>query len=246
MGNQLSTRARQGAERARRRIRRPRDLSGKGVNLVLLTVVWVLLDGRLSVFTLVCGLLIAAVITLVFPMPAIVWPGWVHPIGLLRLVAAVTWDLACASVQLAWFALSWKRQPRSGVVAVPLSSDADLYQVATGTILSIVPGSVVVEARWRTRTLYMHIFDMEGDDVPAQRQTALRAELRILRAFGTSAEIAHTRQVLDSGAQGQRPDVLPRTAGDSTTAQGGLAAPAGDGVTTGAHGAGDLAGEERP
>lgn len=194
MDTLISLRAREGAERARRRLRRPRDLNGKGVNLVLLTAVWVLLAGRLSVFTVVSGALIATIVTLLFPMPAIVWPGWIHPIGVLRLVGAVTWDLARASVQLAWFALSWRRQPRSGVVAVPLSSDADLYQVATGTILSIVPGSVVVEARWRTRTLYMHIFDMEPGDAARERVGALRAELRILRAFGTSEEIAQATQ----------------------------------------------------
>ena len=102
----ISLRAREGAARARRRLRRPRDLSGKGVNLVLLTAVWVLLVGRLSVFTVVSGALIATIVTLLFPMPAIVWPGWIHPIGALRLVGAVTWDLARASVQLAWFALS--------------------------------------------------------------------------------------------------------------------------------------------
>ncbi|MCI7455900.1 Na+/H+ antiporter subunit E [Actinomyces urogenitalis] len=201
----ISLRAREGAARARRRLRRPRDLSGKGVNLVLLTAVWVLLVGRLSVFTVVSGALIATIVTLLFPMPAIVWPGWIHPIGALRLVGAVTWDLARASVQLAWFALSWRRQPRSGVVAVPLSSDADLYQVATGTILSIVPGSVVVEARWRTRTLYMHIFDMAPGDAARERTGALRAELRILRAFGTTDEIAQACEHLRALERGTAP-----------------------------------------
>ncbi|WP_172121355.1 Na+/H+ antiporter subunit E [Actinomyces faecalis] len=241
MDNQLGTRAREGAERARRRLRRPRDLSGKGVNLVLLTVVWVLLAGRLSVFTLVSGALIAVAVTVLFPMPAIVWPGWIHPVGLLRLVAAVTWDLARASVELAWFALSWRRQPRSGVVAVPLSSDADLYQVATGTILSIVPGSVVVEARWRTRTLYMHIFDMRADDVAAEQEAALRAELRILRAFGTNEEIARAREVLKALGTGQRPEASQRD-GLSDGAAVGSVDDAGAAVVT--DGTGESAGKE--
>lgn len=192
--------------RWRMRVARPRSLTGKGFNLLVLVVVWLLLQGEFSWGNLLAGTVLAIVVTLLFPMPAIPWPGRFHLWGTLRLIVVVTADLALASVSLAAFALNLRRQPRSGVVAVPLSSDADLYQVATGTVLSIVPGSVVVEARWRTRTLYMHIFDLSDDDAASVRVEARRAELWILRAFGNRRDIAKASAELEGATDFPRPE----------------------------------------
>lgn len=188
------------------RVKRPRSLTGKSFNLLLLVAVWLLLQGEFTWGNVLAGIVLALLVTLLFPMPAIPWPGHLHAWGTLRLIVLVAIDLAVASVSLAAFALNPRRQPRSGVVAVPLSSDADLYQVATGTVLSIVPGSVVVEARWRTRTLYMHIFDLSDDDAMSVRVLARRAELWILRAFGNSADIVKATAELDGATDFPRPD----------------------------------------
>lgn len=204
-----NTEARHGAGAARRRLR-PRGLAGKSISLALLTIVWILLNGELSGANLVAGLLIAIIVTVLFPMPAIVWPGRIRPWGVLCLLVTLIWDLARASVQLAILALSWRRLPRSGIVSVSLSSDADLYQVATGTLLSIVPGSVVVEARWRTRTLYMHIVDMSPDAVAVEQRAALRAELRVLRACGSAADMAQAQRRLNAWGRTESLDTSPR------------------------------------
>lgn len=192
--------------RWRMRVARPRSLTGKSFNLLVLVAVWLLLQGEFSWGNLLAGTVLAVLVTLLFPMPAIPWPGRFHLRGTLRLIVVVTVDLAVASVSLAAFALNPRRQPSSGVVAVPLSSDADLYQVATGTVLSIVPGSVVVEARWRTRTLYMHIFDLSDDDAASVRVEARRVELSILRAFGDRRDIAKASAELEGATDFARPE----------------------------------------
>lgn len=186
----------------RRRLPRREDATGALVNVVLLTAVWLLLLGRVTALSVLSGLVLAALIGVLFPMPAIRWSGRLRPLGLLRLAGAVLWDLARASVELAVLALDPRRRPRPGVVAVHLSSDSDLHQVATGTVLSIVPGSVVVEARRRTRTLYMHVVDMGADEAGEHRRAGQLAELRILRAFGTRAEIERAERAMRSGTDG--------------------------------------------
>lgn len=194
------------AERKSPRIRRG-DLKSRSINLVLLTIVWLLLVGDVTPVTVVGGLVISFLVAMVFPLPAIRWAGWIHPIGLIRLLVSLIFDLAKASVELALFAFDFRRQPKSGIVAERLSSDGDLYQVGTGAIMSIVPGSVVVDARRRTRTLYMHIFDMSSTTPDEQRKLGLQAELRILRAFGTRDEIRHAEAVLRGEAEPQAPSI---------------------------------------
>lgn len=194
------------AERKSPRLRRA-DLKSRSINLVLLTIVWLLLVGDVTPVTVVGGLVISFLVAMVFPLPAIRWAGWIHPIGLIRLLVSLIFDLAKASVELALFAFDFRRQPKSGIVAERLSSDGDLYQVGTGAIMSIVPGSVVVDARRRTRTLYMHIFDMSSTTPDEQRRLGLKAELRILRAFGTRDEIRHAEAVLRGEAEPQAPSI---------------------------------------
>lgn len=171
-----------------------RRLRGQGTNVALLLVVWLLLNGNLAPLTVLTGLLLSAAISWVFPLPPIQWGGRLRPLGLLMLLGRLLFDLALASTRLALAAFNPRTRPRSGVLAVPLRSDADLYQVGTSSLLTIVPGSVVVDARRKTRTLYLHVFDMEAEEACELVEDALRVEGRVLRAFASPAEIARARE----------------------------------------------------
>ena len=63
------------------------------------------------------------------------------------------------------------------------------YQVQVAELISLVPGTVVVELVRSPRRLYLHVLDLEGehaiDDI---RQMVLETERRVLRAFGTAQE----------------------------------------------------------
>ena len=48
--------------------------------------------------------------------------------------------------------------PSPGIVRVDLKADSDLYQVNTAELVSVVPGTIVVDARQRSRILYLHVF----------------------------------------------------------------------------------------
>lgn len=168
----------------RRRFR----IRGQWTSLMLLTLVWIMLNGNASLLTVGSGVLIALLISIVFPLPSIEWGGRINPFGFLKLIGILLWELASASVRLAAYAFSRDPTLHSAIIAVRLNSDSDLYQVGTGSMLSIVPGSVVVDARRKTRTLYLHLFNTSPEALRHDKLHALREESLILGAFGSKVE----------------------------------------------------------
>ncbi len=158
--------------------------------VVVLTVVWLVLWGQVNLVTLVGGVLVGILVTIIFPLLPIEWGGRLRPWGAVVLLAHLLKDLAVASFRLAVFAFG-RDMPSPGIVRIDLRSDSDLYQVNTAELVSVVPGTIVVDARRRSRVLYLHVFDMPHeqtrDEVVAD---TLALEKRVVRALGSKAEYA--------------------------------------------------------
>lgn len=167
--------------------------------ILALTIVWLALVGEVTVVTVVGGAILATLVTVVFPLPPLHWAGHVNPWGLVLLAAHLLKDLATASFALAAAAFG-RRPPRSGIVRVDLLSDNDLYQVNTAELCSVVPGTLVVDARPRRRQLYLHVFGVTSEDGRAKAvRDTLALERRVVRAFGSREEI----EALDAAAAGR-------------------------------------------
>ncbi len=175
-------------------VTRPLELRRRGVRwpvLLSLTVVWVLLWGSLTLDMVLTGLVVSLVVVIVFPLPPIVFGGKVHPWPLCRLIARFFADLFVASVQVSWTVLRFKYQPTSAVIEVDLYSRSDLYLTLTAELLSLVPGSLVVEARRSTSTLFLHILDVSTDEeIELARTGALEQEQRVVYALASPDELA--------------------------------------------------------
>jgi multicomponent Na+:H+ antiporter subunit E len=64
--------------------------------------------------------------------------------------------------------------------------------------MSLVPGSLVVEADRERSTLYLHTFATRTeDDVEAMRAKVLVVEARIVRAIGSKADLERIRGIED-------------------------------------------------
>ncbi len=162
----------------------------QGRAVLLLAAVWVMLWGEASLLNILYGLALGWLVTVVFWLPPIRYYGRLHPGRALLLLALVVRDLAVASVQLAVVAFRRHPQVRPGVVRVHLRSNNDLYQVAIAQLISIVPGTLVVDTGRRPRVLYLHVFDLPDADAAAhQREHALEIERRLVRAIGSPSEI---------------------------------------------------------
>ncbi|PJJ57216.1 multicomponent Na+:H+ antiporter subunit E [Mumia flava] len=156
-----------------------------------LTAVWVLLWGDLSVANVLAGLLIAFAVIRVFPQPPIAYGGVPRPLALVRLAAVFLAELTVSSVQVAAQALRFGHQPRNAVVVVGLRTRNELHLMLTAELVSLVPGSLLIEASRRTWTLQVHLLGVDDEDaVERGRQSILAQEARVVRAFGTAEEIA--------------------------------------------------------
>lgn len=148
--------------------RRPRLL-----RVAWLTLVWVLLWGTFSWANLLGGIVVAVAVLVLFPLPAVSSGGELRPLGLLRVVLDVARDLAVSSVQVAWQSVRPGPPPRSSIVAVEVPDDSELLMALLVECLSLVPGSVVVEASVAERTLWAHVLGADDEAAIARfrRQT---------------------------------------------------------------------------
>ncbi len=112
------------------------------------------------------------------------------PARLLRVALDVARDLAVSSVQVAWQSVRPGPPPRSSIVAVEVPDDSELLMAMLVECLSLVPGSVVVEASAAER-------DALGARARRRRRGRDRALPRAVRPAGAGPDG-------DGGAGGAR------------------------------------------
>ncbi|HEU5129474.1 MAG TPA: Na+/H+ antiporter subunit E [Glycomyces sp.] len=158
--------------------------------VVFLTLVWNLLWGAFTWANLITGILVAVAVLVFFPLPPVVFVGRLRPIGLIRFALRFIADLVVASVQVAMLAFRFGRHPTSAIVAVPLRIHSDLNMTLVGEAVSLVPGSLIVEADRRTATLYIHMLGVEDHEhLERLRKDVWLLEDRIARALGSDEEL---------------------------------------------------------
>lgn len=132
--------------------------------LVALATVWTLLWGDYSLATGLSGLLLAAAIVTVLPLPPVAVQGRLRVVSLLVLTTQVAWLLLVSSFQVAWLAIRPSPPPRGAVLRVQLSIKSDLVLVLAANIVSMLPGSLVLEIDQARRVIYCHTIDAGSPD----------------------------------------------------------------------------------
>jgi multicomponent Na+:H+ antiporter subunit E len=161
------------------------------VAAAVLVTGWMLLWGVFSWANLISGLVVAAVVLGVFPLPPVTFAGRPRPPALLRLGLRFCTDLVIASGQLVVLAFRFGHQPRSAIIRVPLRVPSDLVLTLTGEAVSLVPGSLIVDTDKTSTTLYIHVIAVPDRDAVEQfRHSVYETEARIVRAIGSDAEIS--------------------------------------------------------
>jgi multicomponent Na+:H+ antiporter subunit E len=157
--------------------------------LIALTAVWVLLWGTYSAANALSGLVVALAITSLLPMPPVPVQGRVHPLSLLRLIIQITWYLVESSAQVAWLAIRPGPPPLSGVLRAQVSIKSDLVLVFAVNIVSMIPGSIVLEIDQVRRVFYCHVIDV-GSSRTVDRfyRQASEVERLLVAAFERDAD----------------------------------------------------------
>lgn len=154
-----------------------------------LTVVWVMLWGAITPMSVVGGMLVAVIVLVLFPLPHVLmrlrprfWP-------LIVLIARYSYDLVTASIQVAWLSIRPGEMAGGVVMDMELMGDDELLQVLTGEMVTLVPGSVVIELDPATRVLTIHALDVRTrQEAERMRRRVRGQEARILRALHPDAE----------------------------------------------------------
>jgi multicomponent Na+:H+ antiporter subunit E len=162
---------------------------------VWLVIVWGALWQDFSPGNLLFGALLAVLVARMFYLPPVELSGRfniVHAVPFaLRFLARV----AAASIEVMYLAAVRGPKVINAVVAVPLRSHQDLIVTAVGHVISLIPGSLVVEVDRSTSTLYLHALNISNaEDVESLRAEVRSIEAGLIRILGSKEELEAVRQ----------------------------------------------------
>ena len=172
--------------------------------LIWLVLVWGALWQDFSPGNLLFGAIIAVAVTQVFYLPPVELSG---RFNLLRALVFMLWfikQVTVASFQVLLWAITKGPRIRNAVIAVPLRSPSDLLMTAVGHVLSLIPGSLVVEVDRGSATLYVHAMNVPAAaNVAAVRHGIQEIEAKLIGVMGSKEEWA--------GVQAERTGVPMRS-----------------------------------
>lgn len=155
------------------------------VPAVWLVLVWVLLWGTFSWANLISGAIVAGCVLWLFPLPHVPGSGWLRPGATLRALGAFTADMARSSLQVAGQSIRPGPPIRSAVVEVRLRSTSEFVVAMMIETLSLIPGSVVIDARPDEGLLYAHVLGADDDAAVADFRAGVeRWESLLVAALG--------------------------------------------------------------
>ncbi|MCS5717230.1 Na+/H+ antiporter subunit E [Herbiconiux sp. CPCC 205763] len=156
-----------------------------------LVLLWMLLWGEFTWLSLLTGLLLALLVSIVFYLPAVALSGRFNILRAAAFVLRLLADIVLASLQIAWSAIKPHYRPSNAIIAVPLRTRSDLVMTFTAEAVSLVPGSIVIDVDREAAILYLHAFNVRSvDDLPALKRSVLATERRLILAAGSSDDLA--------------------------------------------------------
>jgi multicomponent Na+:H+ antiporter subunit E len=162
--------------------------------LVWLIIVWGALWQDFSPGNLLFGALLAVAVARLFYLPPVELSGRFNILYAIPFALAFLAKVVIASAQVLYLAVARGPKVTNAVVAVTLRSHQDLMVTATGHVISLIPGSLVVEVDRRTSTLYLHALNISSaQDVENLRNEVRSIEAGLIRIMGTPEELEAVR-----------------------------------------------------
>ncbi|MBV1780610.1 Na+/H+ antiporter subunit E [Paeniglutamicibacter sp. ABSL32-1] len=159
--------------------------------LVGMMLVWGALWQDFAIGNLVFGLLISLLLVRVFRLPPIILSGRFNIWRAVVFIGAFLRDVTRASFEVMYLAVFRGPRTTSAVITVTLRTESDLLVTFVGHVLTLVPGSYVVEVDRRSSTLYLHVLNVNDQaGVEKARASVLLIEERLIRMMGTAEELA--------------------------------------------------------
>lgn len=162
--------------------------------LVWLVIVWGALWQDFSPGNLLFGALLAIAVARMFYLPPVELSGRFNILHAIPFALTFLVKVVIASAQILYLAIAKGPKVTNAVVAVALRSHSDLLVTATGHVISLIPGSLVVEVDRSTSTLYLHAINISTpEDVENLRNEVRSIEAGLIRIMGTPEELEAVR-----------------------------------------------------
>ena len=137
---------------------------------VMLAFAWAIVNGSLTARDVAVGFFVGYLI-LWLVSPALGKTAYHERV--LKIPGFALWylgELVRANVDVAIAVLSPRRIQHPGIVAVPLDCETDAEISAVANLVSLTPGSISVSVSKDRRTLYVHVMDLDVEQVESFRQ----------------------------------------------------------------------------
>jgi multicomponent Na+:H+ antiporter subunit E len=154
--------------------------------LLWVTALWVMLWGNVSTANVISGVAVAVTVLAISRLPRRSnsgTDGRISPLAALHFAGFFVYKLVEANVFLAWEIVTPKNQINTGVVAVPLRTESNLATMIVANVITLTPGSLVLEAVGSPPVLYVNVLHLH--DLDRVRRDLLYIEELSVRAFGS-------------------------------------------------------------
>lgn len=159
-----------------------------------LFVVWLMLWGSAAPGTVLTGLLVAATVLLLFPLPTRSLP-LVRPVRLLILAFFVVVDVTESALRLAVEILRSGPRVRCAVVAVPSLSDVDHVVAASAGAISLTPNTFVLQIDREGGVLYVYSLGVRTKrQADRAHDQAVQLQVRVVLAIAPDEEARDVRE----------------------------------------------------
>lgn len=154
--------------------------------MVLLVSLWLLAWGDLSPGNVLSGILLSAMLLVVFP-PNTGRDGRPrpNPVAIVRLAAYIVRQLVTSNVLVAREILSPGSRVHTGVLAYQVRHPADEVITGIANIIALTPGTMTVEATNEPAIIYVHFLLLDDED--AARTSIGHLEDLVVAALGGPA-----------------------------------------------------------
>ncbi|MGI8940021.1 MAG: Na+/H+ antiporter subunit E [Iamia sp.] len=157
--------------------------------VLVLTAVWVLLNGEPTVANVLGGLAVSLLVLAAFPLAPALASHRFHPWALLRFALFVAGSLVTSSLEVAVTALApTPARLRAGIVRIELPGATPLITTLVANAITLTPGTLTVAATSDPAVLHVHALGLIDPD--EFRDSIRDLQRRATAAFTPRAEEA--------------------------------------------------------
>lgn len=153
-------------------------------------VTWTMLWREFSLLTVTSGIIVAFLVMRVFYLPPVELAGRFNIFWGLRYLVWFFWQVAVASVHVAWVAIRPQPVPKCSILDIELRTKSDFILTLVGLTASLIPGSFIVDVDRDRSALFLHVLntpDQAGID--KMRRDAAHIEMLLIRTLGSKEEV---------------------------------------------------------